>query len=255
MDLENKGISQLKRVIVGGEPSTIERRRAISRELNNALVYDLYASSENLIIAYEKVPFTDEHFVLLPETLVLIVKDGEPVSVSEEGEIILTNLYPINLSHPYVPLINYKIGDRAKCLKKIGEIVISLREIRREAAYLAGVKLNPQEVEKCIEELTELKEKLSGEYFIINYYDDERKAVGEIRVESKKPLPIEEKKMISEKLRKRIYSSNIPVKTLVEVMKDAKLLIEITNPGELYKGYEQYIKPGKPKRLLVLTDE
>ncbi|MEM5861367.1 MAG: AMP-binding protein, partial [Candidatus Aenigmatarchaeota archaeon] len=240
-------------IVIGGEPSAIERRKKIGQE-NNGEVYDVYASAEGGIMAYEAQPFSDIHRVSLPETLMFLTRESVGVEEDEIGDIIISNLQPPK-TEPYFIILNYKIGDWAKCVEKEDNgIVTSISEIRREAASLAGAKLNPQEVEKCIEELTELKEKLSGEYCIINYYDNERKAVGEIRVESKKSLPIEEKKMISEKLRERIYSINIPVKTLVEVMKDAKLLIEITNPGELYKGYEQYIKPGKPKRLLVLTD-
>ncbi|MEM7825919.1 MAG: AMP-binding protein [Candidatus Aenigmatarchaeota archaeon] len=245
----------IKKILTAAEPSTVERRKVIGENFNNAEVYDLYASSENGVIAYELQPFTDEHIISYPETLLFLTKDGFGVEANEIGDIVITNLYPPEDSKPYMILLNYKIGDWAKCVEREDNgIVTSISEIRREAAYLAGAKLNPQEVEKCIEELTELKEKLSGEYCIINYYDNERKAVGEIRVESRKPISIEDKKMISERLKERIYSSNIPVKTLVEVMKDAKLLIEITNPGELYKGYEQYIKPGKPKRLLVLTN-
>jgi len=185
---------------------------------------------------------------------IFLSKDGSDVGIGEIGDIVVSNLYPSNVSKPYMVLLNYKIGDWARCVEKEDNgIVTSISEIRREAAYLAGAKLNPQEVEKCIEELTEFREKLSGEYCIINYYDDERKAVGEIRVESRKPLTIEEKKIISERLKERIYSINIPVKTLVEVVKDAKLVIEITDPGELYKGYEQHIKPGKPKRLITIS--
>jgi hypothetical protein len=39
---------------------------------------------------------------------------------------------------------------------------------------------------------------------------------------------------------------------MAEIVKDAKLAINITEPGSLYKGYEHLIKPGKPKRLIVL---
>ena len=241
-----------KAIFPGGEPSTIERRKKMGEELNGS-VYDLYASSESGIIAYEIEPFSDEHIVSLPETLIFLTKNNESVESGEIGYLLVNNLPPINVSKPYMVLLNYRIGDWAKCVEKgDNEIVTSISEIRREAAYLAGAKLDPTEVEKCIEELGELKSYLTGEYCVINYSDKERRAIAEIRLEAKRELSVEEKKTIGEKLREKVYSVNIPVKTLVEEIHDAKLLIEITNPGELYKGYEQYIKPGKPKRLLVL---
>jgi len=255
LQLAEKGVEAkqlgIRKIGVGAESSTVERRKRIGEEFD-AQIYDFYASSENGLIGYEKVPFSDEHLITLPETLVFLAKDGEEVSIDEKGEVVVTNLYKPG-ENPLLPLVNYRIGDEAKCIEK-GEngIVTSISEIRREAAYLAGAKLDPTEVEKCIEELGELKGYLTGEYCVINYSDKERRAIAEIRLEAKKRLPEEEKKPISEKLREKVYSINIPVKTLVEEMHDAKLLIEITNPGELYKGYEQYIKAGKPKRLLVL---
>jgi phenylacetate-coenzyme A ligase PaaK-like adenylate-forming protein len=200
------------------------------------------------------VPFSDEHSITLPETLVFLVKEGEEVSINENGEVIVTNLYKPG-EKPLLPLINYKIGDEAKCVEKEHNgIITSISEIRREAAYLGGAKLCPTEIEKCIEELGELKNYLTGEYCVINYTDKERRAIGEIRLETKRKLSLEDKEIISNKIREKIYSINIPIKTLVEEMHDARLLIEVTDPGELYKGYEQHIKAGKPKRLLVLKD-
>jgi len=244
--------SYLRAVFVGAEPSTIERRESIGRDFNS-LVYDVYASSENGLIGYEFKPFSDEHIVPIPQTLLFLVKDRDKVSVGEGGEILVTNLYETT-AEPYMVLINYKIGDWAKCLEEDNGIVTSISEIRREAAYLAGAKLHPQEVEKAIEELEKYKRELTGEYFIITHSDSQRRAIAEVRIEGKRNISPEDKKGIEEKVREKIYSNNFPVWNEVENAKNAKLLIEITNPGELYKGYEQYIKPGKPKRLLVLTD-
>jgi len=246
--------SKLNSIIVGAEPSSIERRKLIGEEFE-AEVYDTYASSENCIIAQETKPFTDEHFVPYPYTLLFLTKDKDEVSVGEVGDVVVSNLYAPDVIKPHTILLNYKIGDWAKCLeKKDNGIVTVISGIRREAAYLAGAKLDPTEVEKAIEELEEYKKELTGEYFIVNYYDDQRRAIGEVRMESKKKLPLEDKKKISERIRKRIYYGNFPVWNEVENTKNAKLLIEVTNPGELYKGYEQYIRAGKPKRLLVLKD-
>jgi len=253
LGLERK-FSTLQRALVSAEPSTISRRKTISQELN-VDVYDLYASSENGVIAYEVKPLTDEHIVNQEDTLIFLVREKDEVSISETGDVLLTNLFDINLSEPYMVLLNYKIGDRAKCVEKEdSEIVTSISEIRRESAYLAGAKLNPQEVEKAIEELEDYKKELTGEYFIVTYSDSQRRAIAEVRIEGRKNLSLEDEKNIDKRIRERIYSANFPVWNEVENTKNARLLIEVTNPGELYKGYEQYIKPGKPKRLLVLTD-
>lgn len=246
VEVENLNIDK---ILVAAEPSTVERRKRICEEMNCRAVQDTYASSENGVIAIEKEPFTDEH-IILPEVLTFLTKDLTSIEENETGEIILTNLL-FEGAKPYRVLLNYKIGDWAKCKGREGDIVTSISEIRREAAYLAGAKLNPQEVEKCLEELEGYKNELTGEYLIINYFDSNRKAVGEIRIESKRDLPLENRRTISEILRKRIYSANFPVWNEVENTKNAELLINITNPGELYKGYEQFIKPGKPKRLIV----
>ncbi len=250
--IENVDLA-LEHVLVGAEPSSIERRKTIGEELSS-MVYDVYASSENGMIAYEAQPFTDEHLVTYPETLVFVVKDKNEISEGDIGDVIVTNLYdPSERPKPCLILLNYKIGDQARCIKKHDGIVTAISSIRREVAYLAGAKLDPTEIEACIEELGEYKKELTGEYCIINYYDKERRAVGEIRIESKKRLEERDKELIGKSLREKIYSINIPVKTSVEITGDAKLLINVTDPGELYKGYEHYIKPGKPKRLITLS--
>jgi hypothetical protein len=76
--------------------------------------------------------------------------------------------------------------------------------------------------------------------------------VAEVRLEARKQLSNEQKEQISQQVRQKIYSVNFPVMDICENVKDAKLIINITEPGELYKGYEHLIKPGKPKRLIVL---
>jgi len=246
--LESIGVDSrklgIKSILTGGEPSSIQRRKQIGNEFE-AKVYDLYASSENGMFAFESEAFTDEHIILYPETLLFLVKDKKEVSVGETGDVVITNLYPVG-SKPWSLLLNYEIGDHAKCVEKDGEIVTVISNVRREVANLAGGKLDPMEIEACIDELENYKDELTGEYFIINYYDKARRAVGEIRVEGRR--------RISDKIREKVYSINYPVWNEVEIIGDARLLIKVTNPGELYKGYEKYIKPGKPKRLLVLPN-
>jgi phenylacetate-CoA ligase len=250
IDSKNLGIKSL---VIGAEPSDIERRKHIGNEFD-ALIYDWYVTSETYgMAAYEVESYSNKYLVTYPETLLFLTKDHNSVSENEIGNVVFTNLYPPT-TKPWMILINYKIGDWAKCIeKKDNGIVTSISEIRREAAYLAGAKLNPQEVEKAIEELEDYKKELTGEYFIVTYSDSQRRAIAEVRIEGRKNLSLEDKKKIDKRIRERIYSANFPVWNEVENTKNARLLIEVTNPGELYKEYEQYIRPGKPKRLLVLT--
>jgi len=90
---------------------------------------------------------------------------------------------------------------------------------------------------------------LTGEYAVINYYDEERRTVAEVRMEIAKSLTLQEREEVERKIREKIYESNIPLRTMVEEAKDAKLIIKLTTPGKLYQGYEHLIKPGKPRRL------
>jgi len=246
-------LTSIKQVSVGAEPSSVSRRRSIGEDFGGADVYDLYASSENGMIAYEMEPFTDKHLVSHPELLLFLVKNGSEVSLGEVGNVILTNLHEFS-AQPYMVLLNYEIGDWAKCIEKDEEsgVVTIISEIRRETAYLAGAKLNPQEVEAIIDGLGDVKGFLTGEYCIITYNDADRKAVAEVRLEARKQLSNEQRERISQQVRQKIYSVNFPVMDICENVKDAKLIINITEPGSLYKGYEQHVKPGKPKRLITL---
>jgi len=243
---------RLKGLLIGAEPSSPERRKVIGQELN-ANVFDVYASSENYIIAYEEKPFSNRYVVNIPHVLMHLDNKGREASEGEVGDVVLSNLFdPKTVSKPWMVLLNYKIGDWATCLKKEGCLVTEISNIRREAAYLAGAKLEPAEIEACIEALGDYRELLTGEYCIINYHDKDRKAVAEIRLEARRNLSDEDKRKIDGVVRSYLYSYQAAVRTAVESARDARLPIEITPLGELYKGYEQYIKPGKPRRLISL---
>jgi len=249
IDTCNLGV---KSIITAGEPSTVERRKTIGNEFGGANVYDFYGTTENDVIAYESEPFSDKQVITLPETLVFLCeKNGNPVSEGEIGNVTVTNLYEVG-SKPWSVLLNYKIGDWAKCLEKDNDIITLISGIRREAAYLAGAKLDPTELEKIIEDLRVEGVSLTGEYAVINYYDKERRAVAEVRMEIAENLTLQEREEVERKIKEKIYESNIPVRTMVEEAKDAKLIIKLTAPGKLYQGYEHLIKPGKPRRLLTI---
>jgi phenylacetate-coenzyme A ligase PaaK-like adenylate-forming protein len=289
LGVESKNLG-IKSIVVGAEPSTIEKRKSIGEEFD-ALVYDWYVASETYgMIAFEKKPYSDEFLILYPSStsnnsqnvLLFLTKGQESVSINEIGDVILTNLYP-HKSQPYMVLINYKIGDHAKCLEEVEGIVTSIGMIRRGSTRS---RLHPEEVEAAIERLEEYKKKLTGEYIVVDFQNIPREAVNkliqqgieldeeilerlkkdsnmyrnwdrkiesEIRIESRHKLQPEEKGEISKKIREILYSSNVPLRSLIEEIEEAKLFIEVEDPGNLYRGFRKLIKPaGKPKRLIIV---
>jgi len=85
-----------------------EMRSEIKKAFNNALVYNFYGSREVSAIATE-VPHKKGLFVLYDNVLVEILDENDnPVKKGQEGEVVITTL-----NNFYMPLIRYKIGDRA----------------------------------------------------------------------------------------------------------------------------------------------
>ncbi|MEM2293106.1 MAG: AMP-binding protein [Nitrososphaerota archaeon] len=255
--LAEKGVTShslgIEKILTSGEPSSVERRKKISEEFGSAEVFDWYASTENLVIGFEERSFSNEYKVTIPETLLFIVKDCAGVEEGEKGDVLITNLYNIG-EKPGVILLNYRIGDSAKLVKKEEGIVTYISEITRESAYLAGAKLNPVEVEKVIENLNTKEECLTGEYLLVNYHDPKtRKAVLEIRIEVLPKISNEKRENIAQKLLEEIYSANIEVSTAVKDMADAEISVKTVESGELYQGFEHLLKPGKPKRLITIS--
>ncbi|GGW22055.1 phenylacetate--CoA ligase family protein [Arenibacter certesii] len=85
-----------------------EMRNEISKAFNQAYVYNFYGSREVSAIATE-VKGLEGMYVLFDNVFVEILdSDNNPVQHGEEGEIVITTL-----NNHYMPLIRYKIGDRA----------------------------------------------------------------------------------------------------------------------------------------------
>ncbi|MCG3879591.1 hypothetical protein [Psychrobacter sp. Ps6] len=85
-----------------------EMRDEISKAFNNAHVYNFYGSREVSAIASEA--HENEGMFVFYDNLFLEIldDDNQPVKKGEEGEIVITTL-----NNFYMPLIRYKIGDRA----------------------------------------------------------------------------------------------------------------------------------------------
>lgn len=85
-----------------------EAKEEIKKAFNNAHVYNFYGSREVSAIASQNSE-ESELFVLFDNVFVEILdKEGMPVNNGEEGEVVVTTL-----NNFYMPLIRYKIGDRA----------------------------------------------------------------------------------------------------------------------------------------------
>src|SRR5690606_32313812 len=85
-----------------------EMRAEISKAFNNAYVYNFYGSREVSAIATE-VKGLQDMYVMFDNVFVEILDEGNnPVKKGEEGEIVITTL-----NNHYMPLLRYKIGDRA----------------------------------------------------------------------------------------------------------------------------------------------
>lgn len=85
-----------------------EMRSEISKAFNNTHVYNFYGSREVSAIASEV--HGEEGLFVFYDNLFLEILDenNEPVKKGEEGEVVVTTL-----NNFYMPLIRYKIGDRA----------------------------------------------------------------------------------------------------------------------------------------------
>lgn len=85
-----------------------EMRDEISKAFNDAYVYNFYGSREVSAIASE-VRGSEGLFVFYDNIFLEILdENNNPVKKGEEGEIVITTL-----NNFYMPLIRYKIGDRA----------------------------------------------------------------------------------------------------------------------------------------------
>lgn len=85
-----------------------EMREEISRAFNDARVYNFYGSREVSAIATETTGVVGMS-VLSDNVLVEVLDEfGNPAKKGEEGDVVVTTL-----NNFYMPLIRYKIGDKA----------------------------------------------------------------------------------------------------------------------------------------------
>jgi len=85
-----------------------DRMRSTIEDFFGTRVVDLYGSAEHNFISSE-CPVEGTHHVNMLNLAVEIVRDGEPVSPGEDGEIVITQL-----TNRAMPLIRYRTGDTGR---------------------------------------------------------------------------------------------------------------------------------------------
>ena len=83
------------------------QRETISKSFGNIPVTDCYGSREGGFVCHECKE--GKYHIIEPNYIVEFLKDGQPVSHEEDGEIVLTHLDAWGM-----PLIRYKTGDVAR---------------------------------------------------------------------------------------------------------------------------------------------
>jgi phenylacetate-CoA ligase len=81
--------------------------RALVQRAFRAPVYDMYGSWEGGMMAWE-CPQGGGYHINSDWVIMEILKDGQPVSPGEEGDVVITNLHSYGM-----PFIRYAQGDRA----------------------------------------------------------------------------------------------------------------------------------------------
>ena len=246
----------IKKFMTGGQPCSLKERKIIGKDFGDAVVYDWYASTESLgPMACEIEPFSDNYEVVIPEILLSVVKDFEVLSEGERGNILITNLYKSG-EIPHMVLVNYIFADDEATCKEVAKegYTSMIGDIENAVINLGGSKLSLKDLKDIRAELEEslFKDILSRNPPLTRNYRDEntRKDIGIIRLETLVHLNDSQKREIIDLIRKKIYERKYDVRTMVEDVKAAELIIELANPNELFKGYEKYLTPGKPLELI-----
>lgn len=102
----DRAMLPLRFVVMGGETVSVDLRERIEQGFR-VPCYDSYGAHECNLIATQ-CPVTGLLHVLDESVIVEVLRDGEPVGVGEEGEVVLTSLYSFAM-----PFIRYPLGDLA----------------------------------------------------------------------------------------------------------------------------------------------
>lgn len=235
---------KIKSVGFGAEPTTAEKRKQIG-ELWNAEPFEIYASTESSGIGYECNVRNGLH-VNEPEVFIAAVdENGEEVGENEEGIDVVTNLYEPN-EKPGNFFINYSHEDT---IKPLGECncgrnfkLIGYPRRLSEKIRIAGFGADVRDIETLA-----VLPPYNGEYVLIRGIDKATNRLWcKIRVETR-GTPVHS----SEDFKYALLASNPLALPLFNSSVDYQG-VDFVEPGNLYKGYEQYVKLGKPTRVITI---
>jgi len=258
LDLRNLGCdvkgSTIKKIIVSAEPSSKSKRERIAEEYGGAGVFDLYASTEVLIMAYECGAHDGMH---VPEDYLLVCtrdpKTGEFLSEGEEGLDSVTTLVSPREFLGMV-LINYQHGDKFSIVSEeeceCGRTHKRISHPTRadETLIISGAKLNPMEIESILYKPI-YKEFLTGDYRIISEMGEGRIYKLTVRIEAKDNADKIPEEYIK-KIRSDIFTVNYPLYNEVSGGR-IELVLERYDRGKLDVGLEKYQKR-KPIKVINL---
>lgn len=249
LDLQSKGIDTtqlgIKKIMLGGESSTKEKRDKISR-LYNADVYDLYGTTEFGNVGIECIKKNGIH--IMDHNILLKIIDPKTKKEVEDGKtghVILTKLINKN-EKPGNILINYFIGDESSIISRerceCGKPYMRIASPRRAdgAVFVSGAKIDYHDLEAIISS-PENSRILTGEFEIVVSNPDGKYNLL-CRVEPKKgvDIPIGYTKQIE----KALMEINFPLANEVSG-KRVDFEVRLVNENEL-----ECKKPGKPKRII-----
>lgn len=230
----------VKRILVGGEPSEKERKEKISKKWS-AEVFDAWATSEASIFGYECNKHSGMHIaesrimfsIVNPETL-------EVLEEKEEGRPLITMLYDEGeLAGTY--LINYQgLGDITKILDKRGEcecgrrfIMVDYPQRNDEIINIRSVKFNAREPERVYG---------VKDYFNVEIYSRKSGLTRlEVRIVPERGYKHEE---VEKEVLDAFLSSNPEA---YKLLKGGDITFNFVTPEKLYEGVK--VPPGK-KRVL-----
>lgn len=242
----------IRKVLVVGEASSDEKRERIGESFN-AEVYDIYASDEGDLMAYEdgcnEGLHVNEDLIYL--TAIDSIEDREPVTEGEVGLDLLTTFVDPGKYKGFV-VINYHHGDKfaitemeSKCPCGRTTKRISHPTRADDVIEFGQAKISLADIEPIIYN-KDFSKYLTGEYELIKDFDvHERLHKLTLRVDVKgkvKDAPLYLKDRIKEEILKR----NLAIALMSGTGGVGIFEVEIVDEG----GLEVYKQVGKSKRII-----
>ncbi|WP_048148521.1 AMP-binding protein [Palaeococcus ferrophilus] len=231
--LPEKVREDISLILVGGETLTLEMAQAMLENYPNAVIVDVYGTSEDGSPAYRVITKKRTGDFVSPHSLLTLTE-------TEDEGYYAVHITKIMLDGELtgLPIFNYAIGDIARV--EGGRIRNIIRT--KDAVSLAGAKLFLDQVMEVVFSHQFLSD------FVILYEPLSRdnpkpRAIIRVGFSGERPRDIEDE------IRARIYEGNNPVRYEVEESKQAELLIEVVPLAEVRKGLPQ--RPGKTKRIFI----